>query len=31
MSDRGSIHTKRLNAALDHEYLLKALQGFQEG
>jgi len=30
MPERGSIHAKRLNAALDHEYLLKALQGFQE-
>jgi predicted transposase YbfD/YdcC len=30
MPDRGSIHTKRLNAALDEEYLLKALQGFQD-
>jgi predicted transposase YbfD/YdcC len=30
MPDKGSIHTKRLNAALDHDYLLKALAAFQE-
>lgn len=29
MPERGGIHAKRLNAALDHEYLLKVLQGFQ--
>jgi predicted transposase YbfD/YdcC len=29
-ADKGSIRTKRLNAALDDEYLLTALQGFQE-
>ena len=29
-ADTGSIRTKRLNAALDDEYLLKAVQGFQE-
>jgi predicted transposase YbfD/YdcC len=29
MPERGSIHAKRLNAALDDEYLLKALQRFQ--
>ena len=27
--ERGSIHAKRLNAALDEDYLLKSLQGFQ--
>jgi predicted transposase YbfD/YdcC len=30
MPERASIHAKRFNAALDDEYLLKALQGFQE-
>jgi predicted transposase YbfD/YdcC len=30
MPERGSIHAKRLNAALDDDYLLKTLQGFQE-
>jgi predicted transposase YbfD/YdcC len=29
MTDNGSIHTKRPNAAPDHEYLLKALRQFQ--
>jgi predicted transposase YbfD/YdcC len=29
MPERGSIHAKRLNAALDHEYLLNVLRGFQ--
>jgi predicted transposase YbfD/YdcC len=28
--ERGSIHAKRFNAALDDEYLLKALQGFHK-
>jgi predicted transposase YbfD/YdcC len=28
-TDKASIHAKRLHAALDEEYLLKALQGFQ--
>jgi hypothetical protein len=30
MPERGSIHAKRFNAALDEDYLLKALQRFQE-
>ena len=30
MPERGSIHAKRFNAALNEDYLLKALQGFQE-
>jgi predicted transposase YbfD/YdcC len=29
-TDKGSIHAKRLNAALDDEYRFKVLQGFQD-